>query len=62
MDRCPGRVKIIMIHSFEVVFLPMAHIPILIFGASVQFSTPVLRTIIAVRVTLARPSIDRFQK
>lgn len=37
---------LIMIHSFEVVFFPIAHIPILIFGASVQFSTPMFRTII----------------
>ena len=44
---------LIMIHSFEVVFFPIAHIPILIFGASVQFSTPMFRTIICTLVFLS---------
>ena len=48
---------LIMIHSFEVVFFPIAHIPILIFGASVQFSTPMFRTIICTSVFF-QPFLD----
>ena len=44
----PSPDGLIMIHSFEVVFFPIAHIPILIFGASVQFSTPMFRNIICI--------------